>query len=628
MANKDKAPASTDIVSQVTERIRNSSNILIALSKDPSIDELTAALSLTIVLEKSGKHATAIFSGNTPNIISFLQPEKTFESNTDSLQDFIIALDKEKADHIRYKIDGDFVKVFITPYKTTINEKDLEFSHGDFNVDLVIALNVKSEAELDSALVEYGRIKHDASSINISPAAPGSFGDLEWGDPNASSVSEMIYRLAMDLQDPESPLVDENVATTILTGIISATNRFSNERTTADTLASASNLLALGANQQLIAKNIPVDILTAQQETAPAPESKPEETPEEKAELETPAEPEQPAPENTDPTDFEITHPGKAEDAKDETERIVEAAQQKLADEQAKADAEAERKRKEQEEAQKAEEQKNQEAKDAVFAKVNAERAESEPVIFESPVEAPKDEQILPPIPPQGFGKPEEKAEPKVEPISEPAAEPVAEPTVEPIAEPVAMPVVEEKPEPQPVSEPVAIPNALPTDSILPPPPAPFNIEAMPPAMPTEKPAAEPIITSNPTPAASAPSPVTETKPVETPMVEEAPKAKIPTANEIAAEYQAKKEALKEKAAPVMPAVTMPSAESVARAMNPMANTPAPAAAAPAPAPAAPTLAPRPAETPASPVAPATPAAPAAPSAPVNDPGAFRIPGM
>lgn len=622
MANKDKAPASTDIVSQVTERIRNSSNILVALSKDPSIDELTAALSLTLILEKSGKHATAIFSGNTPNIISFLQPEKTFESNTDSLQDFIIALDKEKADHIRYKIDGDFVKVFITPYKTTINEKDLEFSHGDFNVDLVIALNVKSEAELDSALVEYGRIKHDASSINISPAAPGNFGDLEWGDPGSSSVSEMIYRLAMELQDPEAPLVDENVATTILTGIISATNRFSNERTTADTLASASNLLALGANQQLIAKNVPVDILTPQQEAVPAPEEKSEEAPAEKIE-ETPkeeikpeasTESEQPAPENTDPTNFEITHPGKTEEAKDETERIVEQLQQKQADEQAKADAEAERKRKEQEEAQKAEEQKNQEAKDAVFAKVNAEHAEPDPVIFESPVEAPKKEEILPPIPPQEFNKPEEKQEPKVEPVPEPVAKPAAEP--------IAMPIANEKPESQPVSEPVAIPNALSTDSILPPPPAPFNAEAMPPVLPTEKPVVEPAAVPNPAPV--VPTPVAEVK-----SVEEAPKTKIPTANEIAAEYQAKKEALKEKTAPVMPAVTMPSAESVARAMNPVG---APAAVAPAPAPAAPTLAPRPAETPASPVVPAAPAAPAptptTPSNPVNDPGAFHIPGM
>ena len=86
------------------------------------------------------KHATAIFSGQTPPAITFLEPDKTFEETTDSLRDFIIALDKEKADHLRYKVDGDMVKIFITPYRTTINEGDLDFSQGDYNVEAVLAI--------------------------------------------------------------------------------------------------------------------------------------------------------------------------------------------------------------------------------------------------------------------------------------------------------------------------------------------------------------------------------------------------------------------------------------------------------------------------------------------------------
>jgi len=255
---------SKSIVAQVADRIKDSDNVLVALSKNPSVDELSAALGLTFILDKLGKHATAIFSGAVPNAIEFLEPEKTFESNTNSLQDFIIALDKEKADHLRYKIEGDFVKVFITPYKTTLDEKDLEFSHGDYNVDLIIALNVDAESNLDSALREYGKIKHDASSINISAAAPGKFGDLEWGDPAASSVSEMIADLGDVLDDGagEEKLIDKSTATALLAGIVAATNRFSNERTSADTMSIAAALMSDGADQQLISSSIPVDILT------------------------------------------------------------------------------------------------------------------------------------------------------------------------------------------------------------------------------------------------------------------------------------------------------------------------------------------------------------------------------
>ena len=261
MPSQKTQPKAADIVAQVAERIRTSDNVLVALSKDPTVDELSAALGLTFILDKIGKRATAIFSGVIPNAIEFLEPEKTFEANTDSLQDFIIALDKDKADHLRYKIDGDYVKVFITPYKTTIDESDMEFSHGDYNVDLVISLNVSEVGDLDAALSEYGRIMHDATSINISAGVAGNFGDIEWGDPAASSVSEMIGMLADSLKDKDD-ILDKPTSTALLAGIVAATNRFSNERTTPETMALASKLMAAGADQQLISSSIPVEILT------------------------------------------------------------------------------------------------------------------------------------------------------------------------------------------------------------------------------------------------------------------------------------------------------------------------------------------------------------------------------
>ena len=262
MPEKEALDKGAGIASQVAERIQGSDNVLVALSKNPSVDDLSAALGLTFILDKMGKHATAIFSGAVPNAIEFLEPEKTFEANTNSLRDFIIALDKEKADHLRYKIEGDFVKVFITPYKTTLSENDLEFSHGDYNVDLVIALNVQSEADLDSALSEYGRIKHDASSINITAGAPGKFGDLEWADPGASSVSEMVAHLSTLLdKGDKGDLVEKSTATALLAGIVAATKRFSNDRTSAETMAVASDLMSAGADQQLISSSIPTDVL-------------------------------------------------------------------------------------------------------------------------------------------------------------------------------------------------------------------------------------------------------------------------------------------------------------------------------------------------------------------------------
>ncbi|MFZ1242630.1 MAG: hypothetical protein WAQ22_00610 [Candidatus Saccharimonas sp.] len=240
---------------QIVEKLKESSNILVTVSANPTVDELSAALGLTLFLNKLDKHATAVFSGDIPPAIKFLNPEKTFENTVDSLRDFIIALDKEKADHLRYKVVDDMVKIFITPYRTTIGQEDLEFSQGDYNVEFVLTIGVKSEEELDHALESHGRILHDAPVASLSIDEAGALGSMNWTDTNASSYSEMSANLADSLSG-DKKLVDKQIATAFLTGIVAATERFSNEKTSSRVMTIAAQLMAAGADQQLIATQL------------------------------------------------------------------------------------------------------------------------------------------------------------------------------------------------------------------------------------------------------------------------------------------------------------------------------------------------------------------------------------
>ncbi len=241
---------------QIIDSIKDSEAILVTVSRNPSVDELSAALGFTLLANKMDKHATAVFSGDIPPAINFLKPEKTFEDTTDSLRDFIIALDKEKADHLRYKVDGDLVKIFITPYKTKLGEKDLDFSQGDYNVDMVVAIGVDSEDDLDTALSDHGRIMHDAVVASLTCGRDRSdFGTLVWHEPGVSSYSEMIASFADKLRTDKA-LLDEQISTAFLTGIVAATDRFSNEMTSSETMTVAAQLMAAGANQQLISNKL------------------------------------------------------------------------------------------------------------------------------------------------------------------------------------------------------------------------------------------------------------------------------------------------------------------------------------------------------------------------------------
>ena len=239
---------------QIIAKLKESESILIAVNDNPSVDELSSALALTLAINNSGKHATAVSSGKMPDALAFLRPEKTFENSVDSLRDFIIALNKEKADHLRYKLVGDHVKIFITPYRSIISEKDLEFEQGDFNIDFVLALNVESQDRLDGALAAHGRIFHDAAVgiLTISENQTNLNG-THWHAENASSLSEISVQIIESLGKKN---LTQPVATALLTGIVAETDRFSNAKATAEAMSLAAKLISSGADQQLVVSKI------------------------------------------------------------------------------------------------------------------------------------------------------------------------------------------------------------------------------------------------------------------------------------------------------------------------------------------------------------------------------------
>lgn len=238
---------------QLVEKLQASTNILVTVSRDPSVDQLASCVGLTLLLNKLGKHATAVFSGEVPSTLEFLEPEQTLEKTTDSLRDFIIALDKTKADKLRYKVEDDMVRIFITPFRVSITDKDLEFSQGDFNVDVVLALGVTRQEDFDAAITAHGRILHDAVVSSISTSGGTELGSINWSEPGSSSLSELVVQLAHSLGEG---LLDAQVSTALLTGIVSETERFSNEKTTPQTMSVSAELMAAGANQQLVATQL------------------------------------------------------------------------------------------------------------------------------------------------------------------------------------------------------------------------------------------------------------------------------------------------------------------------------------------------------------------------------------
>lgn len=267
MENQNQSPKA-----QLIDRLKQANNVLVTVSRNPSVDQLSAAIGLTLMLNHLDKHATAVFSGEVPNTLEFLKPEETLEKTTDSLRDFIISLDKAKADKLRYKVEDKMVKIFITPYRTSLTEADLVFGQGDFNVDVVVAVGVQEKEDLDEAITSHGRILHDATVATINTVMSGQLGSINWVDAKASSLSEMLVPVCESLK---ADALDAQMATAFLTGIVAETARFSNEKTSSDTMNISAKLMSAGANQQLVATQLekPVEIIQKPEESSEVTEA-------------------------------------------------------------------------------------------------------------------------------------------------------------------------------------------------------------------------------------------------------------------------------------------------------------------------------------------------------------------
>jgi len=297
---------------QLIEKLQGATNILVTVSSNPTVDQLAACIGMTLMLNEAGKRGTAVYSGETPSTIEFLQPTATIEKTTDSLRDFIISLDMSKADKLRYKKEDKVVKIFITPYRTSLSDKDLVFSQGDFNIDVIVALGVHRQEDLDQAITAHGRILHDATVITVNNTPDGSLGSINWQDLSASSLSEQVASLAASFENLQ---LDQQTATALLTGIVAETERFSNAKTSAATMSIAAGLMAAGANQQLVASELDKPEPLPEPEPEPIVEEPIEEVvdqPEPAAEAET-TEPAL-APVDNDPTAMTFEHSDEPEE--------------------------------------------------------------------------------------------------------------------------------------------------------------------------------------------------------------------------------------------------------------------------------------------------------------------------
>lgn len=241
------------VTEQIKELTQKSRKIMITCGRQFSGDSLSASLALWLTFKKLNKNADIVIeSFKLPENLKFLPATDQIKSEVKKLKKFIINLDISQTgiEGLNYDILGNNLRIHLTPKQGVFTPEDLKFETSEFAYDLIFVVDTP-ELENLGRLYDYHRdLFYQIPVINIDHSPTNEqYGHINLIDITAASVTEIIYQLVKDW-DPN--LLDHDIATCLLTGLISKTRSFKTNQVTPEALTIASNLINLGANRRQI----------------------------------------------------------------------------------------------------------------------------------------------------------------------------------------------------------------------------------------------------------------------------------------------------------------------------------------------------------------------------------------
>lgn len=199
---KSKCSNTTECFSEIVQYLRDHHRLVLTSHSRPDGDSIGSQLALGRGLEQIGKTVEIINSDPVPAVYRFLPGAS------------------------RISVSGSF---------------------GSGNWDSLILLECNDFARPG---LENLQFRH---SINIDHHADGAaYADLNWIDPTAAAVAEMVYELLLALDVPILP----EIATNLYTGILTDTGSFQFACTTARTFEICSSLLRHGADPAHVSREV------------------------------------------------------------------------------------------------------------------------------------------------------------------------------------------------------------------------------------------------------------------------------------------------------------------------------------------------------------------------------------
>lgn len=239
------------------DAVGKSDHVLVTFRKEWSVDAVATSLALARILSAKGKTVDVVADGFVPGkSVAFLPGVAAVRPEISNVRKFVISLDvsKTKIDELSYDVQGDKLRIFVTPKTGSFETKDVASEASDFRYDLIITVDTPDLPSLGRVFERHTDLFYAVPTVNIDHD-PGNeqHGNINVVDITATSCAELVHRVH---KDADRAVLDEHVATCLLTGLISKTRSFKTSNVTPHTLGLASELVSAGARREDIIQNL------------------------------------------------------------------------------------------------------------------------------------------------------------------------------------------------------------------------------------------------------------------------------------------------------------------------------------------------------------------------------------
>lgn len=241
------------------QAIEQHQRILISPHANVDPDGLSSALACYQIFQAMGKEVTVICPDTKPDSLSFLPGFEKLEQEVKENKDFVVTINLDEGaeiDKLRYTVEDHRVNIIVVPKKGRIRSQQISLAEGESKYDLLVIVDTADLALLGSLYTEHVDLFSDVPILNIDHHISNTnFGQLQLIDPTAASATEVLYSWFMQVPAFRDKLTPD-IATLLLTGLITDTRSFQNPNTTPRSLEVAAELLEKGARQQEIIQHI------------------------------------------------------------------------------------------------------------------------------------------------------------------------------------------------------------------------------------------------------------------------------------------------------------------------------------------------------------------------------------